>query len=315
MIDAGVGDHPLEAGLGERDQRPVDHRDHPGHDEHGRVLAPRAGQHRHRDPEEPVGAHLQQHSGQDRRPGRGSLGVGRRQPGVKRRHRRLDRESEHDRQQHQVGVDAAAGQRVRGDQGHHVEGVRADGEVQADEPQQQRQRPGEGIEEELERRRAGPLAVTPAGDDEVHPDDGQVEVDEEQDQVQGREQAQADGLQEQEEAHVALRPAGLAQRVDGDGQEQHGGHRQQRQRQTVHADVVADPGAGDPPGVLRPAEPPVRLVVGPGRHDQGQVRRADAGPRPAEHGAGRPGGHGQQPDGGQRRQEHDRREHRATSPR
>jgi len=54
--------------------------------------------------------------------------------------------------------------------------------------------PVKGIKEELQRRRAGPLAVTPAGDDEVHPDDGQVEIDEEQDQVQGGEQAQADGL-------------------------------------------------------------------------------------------------------------------------
>lgn len=73
-------------------------------------------------------------------------------------------------------------------------------------PDEQRQRTEERVQEELQRA-AGRRAMPPTGDDEVHTDDGQIEEDEEQDQVERREQAEAAGLQEQEQRGEGAGPA------------------------------------------------------------------------------------------------------------
>ncbi len=245
VVDGGVGDHPLEVGLGQRDQCSVQHRDHSQGHEHRGVGAPRLGQDRHGDADEAVGAHLQQHPGQDRRTGRGRVGVGGRQPGVERHQGGLDRQTEGHGQQHQAPGRAPAVQRGLAGQLHHVEGARVGGQVQADEAQQQRQRPDERVQEELQRRARGG-AVAPSGDDEVHADDRQVEEDEEQDQVERDEQAQRHRLQEQEQRGLTAHPLRPPQRVHRAGAEQDRRHRHQRQGQAVHPDVVAGADAGDP---------------------------------------------------------------------
>ena len=109
--------------------------------------------------------------------------------------------------------------------------------------------------------------MPPARDDEEHADDGEVEEHEKQNQVKRHEDAEADALQEQEQAYITLQPASLAKRVDRDRQEHSRGQAEKRQGKSVDPHVVADPRAGDPRDLLRPAEPAMRLVADPGRDD------------------------------------------------
>ncbi len=209
VVDRGVGDHPLEVGLGQGDQGAVQDGHDAHHDDDPRPVPPRVGQHRHPDAHEPVGAHLQQHPGQHRGADRRGVGVCGRQPGVERHRRGLHGEADQDRGQHEPPGEAVVAQRGSGRELDHVEGVRVGGDVQADEAQQQRERAEEGVEEELQRRPGG-VAVAPAGDREVHPDDRQVEEDEEQDEVGGDEQPEAHRLQEQEQGRLQSWPVPLA---------------------------------------------------------------------------------------------------------
>lgn len=86
----------------------------------------------------------------------------------------LHRQPDEDRREHETAGETGAGERGLLGELDHVEGMRIRGDVEADEPHQQGQGAEKGVEEELERR-AGGVAVAPAGDHEVHPDDGQVE--------------------------------------------------------------------------------------------------------------------------------------------
>jgi len=100
VVDRGIGDHPFQVVLGQRDQRAVQRR----HDTDGQQdpgpIPPGLRQHRHGDPDESVGAHLQHHPGQHRRSDRGGIGVGRGQPGVERHRRGFDGQPDHDGGQH-----------------------------------------------------------------------------------------------------------------------------------------------------------------------------------------------------------------------
>ncbi len=120
----------------------------------------------------------------------------------------------------------------------HVERVRVRAHVEADEAEQQGQRAQERVEEELQRR-PGRVAVSPAGDHEVHGDDGEVEEDEEHQQVGGREQPQRDALEEEEQGGLGPGPVLVAEGVDGAGGEDQGRHQHQRQGDPVQPDVVA----------------------------------------------------------------------------
>ena len=64
-----VGDQPLEVALDEADQRPPDDADDAGDGEHRREPAEAVGHGGDRQPHQAVGAHLQQHGGQQHRPG------------------------------------------------------------------------------------------------------------------------------------------------------------------------------------------------------------------------------------------------------
>ena len=67
---------------------------------HGTNVAAGVGQERQAEADEAVGAHLQQHAGQDDRAGGRRLDVRVGQPGVEREHRHLDREAEEEGQEH-----------------------------------------------------------------------------------------------------------------------------------------------------------------------------------------------------------------------
>lgn len=116
---------------------------------------------------------------------------------MKRNGRRLDRQADQYRRQHQPPSQWVAVQRCRGGQLRHVECVWIGCDVQTDEIDQQRQRTKKGVEEELHRRSTG-IAVAPAGNDEVHRHDRQVEEEKEQDQIGRDDQPEADRLQEKE---------------------------------------------------------------------------------------------------------------------
>ena len=92
--DRRVCDHPLQVGLSHANPRPVGEARHPHEDQerdehHGGCREGRDG-----DPEEAVGPHLQHHSGQDHRAGRGRLHVRVGEPRVHGHARHLRRESD-----------------------------------------------------------------------------------------------------------------------------------------------------------------------------------------------------------------------------
>jgi hypothetical protein len=74
----------------------------------------------------------------------------------------------------------------------------------------------------------------------------------------------------------------LLLRVDRTGEEDHRGHRDQREGQPIHAEVVAAVHAGDPGGPLLEREPAGRrrIIPGPEHGDQGEVDRRDRDPPP-----------------------------------
>ncbi len=225
--------------------------------------------------------------------------MGWRQPGVEGHGRGLDREPEHDCAEDQRPAQGLTGQRRLIDELHHVEGMRIGRDVESDEPSQQRKGAEEGVDEELHRR-SPRVAVSPPGDHEVHSHDGQVEEHEEEDEVSSHEQAETDALQKEKERRLDARSVLVLQGEHGAGQEDDRSHSQQRQRQTVHAEVITAVHARNPRRLLREGQLARlwRLVSSPERDDQEQVDRRDGDPGPPS----RPRRHAR------RRGEHDRRE-------
>ena len=98
MRDRGIGDELLHVLLHQRHQRGVDHRDDgEREDERGKIVRGRR-EHRQREAQEAVAAHLQQDGGKDDRARGRRLDMGVGQPGVHRPHRQLHREGGKERQ-------------------------------------------------------------------------------------------------------------------------------------------------------------------------------------------------------------------------
>ena len=95
----GVGHQLLHVRLHHRDERAVDDADDRQRADVGSHLQRGVGEQREREPDQPVGAHLQQDAGQDHRAGRRRLHVRVRQPRVEREQRHLDREREREGQE------------------------------------------------------------------------------------------------------------------------------------------------------------------------------------------------------------------------
>ena len=97
----GVGHQLLGVGLNRRHPRRVDDPDDPQNHHEGddRGVLGRRREEGEKEPEEPVGPHLQEHRRQDHRSRRGRLHVGVGEPGVEREHRHLDGEGQAERRE------------------------------------------------------------------------------------------------------------------------------------------------------------------------------------------------------------------------
>ena len=92
MRHRGIGDQLLHVLLHQRDQRGVDDGDDRERVDERREIERRLREHRQREAQEAVAAHLQKDRGKDHRAGGRRLDMRVGQPGVHRPHRQLDRE-------------------------------------------------------------------------------------------------------------------------------------------------------------------------------------------------------------------------------
>ena len=136
--------------LHQRNERAVQDARHRQPAQERRRLARRVGEERDRQAQEAVGAHLQQHAGEDHATGGRRLDVGVRQPGVERQHRHLDGEGQ--REGHEQPASAAAGpgaacsQVESGSKVWHLPAM-----VQYQDRHQHQHAAGHRVEEELDR--------------------------------------------------------------------------------------------------------------------------------------------------------------------
>ena len=273
VADRGVRDQLLHVLLHERHEPGVHDRDdrerrHPGH-----RVERRLRQERQREADEAVGAHLQQHAGQDHRARGGRLDVGVGQPGVEREHRDLDREAQEEGQEHpelQVGRDlhAQPGGVVEA-AGRRELGQRLGAEVEREDAEQHHHRAHERVEEELDRGVEPPRAA-PDPDQEVHRDQHHLPEHVEQEHVERAEDTEHPGL-EQEQEHVVAAHAladGRPRGQDRDRAEQRREQDQER-RDPVDAEQVLDADRGDPGRSLD------ELEVGGAAVEPGPKRQAD----------------------------------------
>ncbi len=194
--DRGVGDELLHVGLRQRHERGVDDGDDREEEHEARELLAGDGEHRHREAQETVGAHLQQDCRQDHRAcGRG-LDVRVRQPCVHRPHRQLHGErGEEGEPQVPLHVGRELGRHQRGDVG------RAGVPVHRHDGEQHQHRAEQRIEEELEGG-VDPVLAAPDADDQEHRDEAALEEDVEQHEIERTEDADHERLEHEESDHV-----------------------------------------------------------------------------------------------------------------
>jgi hypothetical protein len=186
---------------------------------------------------------------------------------VEREHRHLDREGERERgEEPRLGLPPDAG---RGDdrveharrapgaevvEGEHAElGV---AEVVEDEqPDQHRQAPDHGVDEELDRR-VDAARPAPHADHEVHRDERDLPEHVEQEQVQREEGAEHAGLERLHEEHVRLHAlVDLGPRGQEDDRQQERGEHDEEQADPVDPEEVPDAVVGQPRRALHELEP------------------------------------------------------------
>ena len=252
--DRRIGDQLLDVGLTEGDQRGVDDGDHAEGEDQRREQVRGLREHRQREAQEAVAAHLQQDARQDDRAGGRRLDVGVGQPGVHRPHRHLHREGGEEGQP-QPGLQMLVELVVHelGDRG---------GARDADHDQDGRQhqhRAEQGVEEELVGR-VDPVLAAPDADDQEHRHQAEFEEQVEQHQVQRAEHADDQGLEDQERGHIGRHP--LVDREprgrDAD-RHQERGQQHEQDRDPVHAHAVVQ--AREPGVVFHELEAGVGRVV------------------------------------------------------
>ena len=156
-------------------------------------------EHRQREAQEAVAAHLQEDRGEDHRAGGRRLDMGVRQPGVDRPHRHLHRERGEEGEP-QPGLHRRPGTgcvEQRRDVG------RAGLPVHRHDGEQHQHRAEQRVEEELEAGIDAPRAA-PDADDQEHRDQAALEEDVEEDEVERAEDADHQRLEHQEGDHVFL---------------------------------------------------------------------------------------------------------------
>ena len=252
MADARVRDELLDVGLHGGDPRPVEDADD-GEGEHPRSESEGGlGEERQAEAQEAVGAHLQEHPGEDDAARRGRLHVRVGQPRVKRPHGHLDGEGEGEGEEEEALAAPARDHPARDHRqivGEHA-GGRPVLEVEDEDGHEHEERAHQRVEDELD---GGVHAVGPAPDpdDEVHRDEHGLPEDIEEKEVEGHEHAQHARLQ-QEHGDGELFPAplhGVPRGEEGQGH-QEGGEEHEEQADAVHPQVVRDAEGGHPRALL-----------------------------------------------------------------
>ena len=226
-------------------------------------------EHRQREAQEAVAAHLQQDRGQDHRARGRRLDMGVRQPGVDRPHRHLHRKGGKERQP-RPGLQGARHRGVH--QGRNIGGAGIP--VQRHDRQQHQDRAEQRVEEELEGG-IDPARAAPHPDDQEHRDQAALEEQIEQHEIERAEGADHQRFQQQERHHVFAHPHRhrFPARQDAE-RHQGGGQDHERQRNAVDAHVIGD-AAGEPRRLLDELEIRLRRVEAPDqdqRHREGDQR-------------------------------------------
>ena len=261
VVDRRVGDQALDvaADVGQGAEGPR-HDAHQGQgaQHRGKVLAG-IGHQRQHNAQHAVGAHLAHHGAQQDASGHRRFGVGVGQPGVEGPRAQLDREGHKDRPERDTRVE----QRVAPENISHADPLHvaeddlaqrarhalhrqaspkppeldqvecwqagvAHGQVDQLEEQQQADRAGHGVDEELKGGGAAPIAP-PALDQEEGRDEAELPEDKEEEKVQRQKVAKHGRLEQQQQREVRLHPLRHAPgRRQRHGRHHHG---EQQQRQ------------------------------------------------------------------------------------
>ncbi len=229
----------------------------------------RQREHRQREAQEAVAAHLQQDRGQDHRARGRRFDVGIGKPGVHRPHRHLHRKGGKERQP-RPGLQ---GTRHRGVHQRRDVG-RAGIPVQRHDREQHQDRAEQRVEEELERC-VDPARAAPDADDQEHRDQAAFEEQVEQHEVERGEGADHQRFQQQKRHHVFAH-AHCDRFPARDNAERHqgGGQDHERQRNAVDAHVIGD-AAGEPVRLFDELEVRVGGIEAPDqdqRHRKGDQR-------------------------------------------
>ena len=230
--------------------------------------------------QEPVGAQLQEHAGEDHRTGRGRLGVGIGQPGVQREDRHLHGEGECEREEHPAGgLDAEA---LRLGDGDQVECDRPAGGIGVQERQGQdadehQRRTGHREQEKLGGG-IGAVVVPPAADEEVHRHEHGLEAQEEHDQVEAGEHAHDAALEDQQPGVVGAAVVFRVGGQDGD-REQDPRQDDEEQRDSVDSEQPRHTEVSEPDVAAGELE-----AVDSGVEGEQQPQRERSGRHRGEHG-------------------------------
>ena len=239
--DGRVRDELLHVLLGQGHEGDVDDGDERQHDDHARQGRARVRSNGQAEAHEAVATHLQQHRRQDHRTAGGRLHVGVGEPGVHRPHGHLDREGQQERHEDPLLFPQRQGQIVEGQ-----DRVAAGLQVQVDQRHQHEDRAQEGEQEELHGG-VDPALAAPDADDDEHRHQHRFPEDVEEQPVQRRKDADHQPFHEQERGEVLGR-AQLDHPPSGEDHQrrQQRSQQNQRQRNTVQAEVVVDVEALDP---------------------------------------------------------------------
>ena len=247
-----VRDEPLDVGLDQRADRPVDDPDHGQDRDEGREVPRGLGEQRQVEPDQTVRPDLQQDRRQEDGTGGGRLGVCIGQPGVEGDERHLHREGHEEREEQ--GPRRADRERV-GDRGQRPKIERALAQligclrVEHDGRHEQERGPRHGEQEELDGGVDAALA-TPATDQQVHRHEHRLEEHEEQQEVERHEGAEHGRFQGEHRRHVAAHVALHAPRRQDRHGEQEGGQQDQPQADAVDPEDVGQTRRLRPDGFL-----------------------------------------------------------------
>jgi hypothetical protein len=174
-------------------------------------------------------------------------------------------------------------------EGRDREGVPRNGVEEHEEADQHEDRSAHGVEDEVERGRAAPLA-TPAVDEEEERDQRQLPEHVEERPVLCHEHAEHRRFELQEQRVVALGPLRDARRSEDRDQAEEGGEQDHREREAVQPQGVGGSQAGVPFRALVELESCLRGVeVTQQSPGVGQGRRCKADGQPADEAVRVPG--------------------------